>query len=368
VDDQLSSRIKAFLSSDTSSRTRDSTGEYALATTVGLVRTQNQDAALIARARYAADRARDFDLAVLCDGLGGMREGAEASALGLSIFVSTVVHLTRASTHDILHQAISRANDGVFKLLRAEGGTTLSAIMIPRNGPTAICHVGDSRIYALSDGDLRQLTHDDTLRAALNKKPQAEFDSRDSRLLQFVGMGRDLEPHISKGGPESTKRYLLTSDGAHDVPNNLLQRVIATTQHNFELTRKLILLSEIVGGLDNATAVALPALFGDELEHPLHGLELSLLAPFGRLNICIQQVSDRNPSSPEPPLSGSGPSEDQADHNETRNVAQKHREAPGSRKFKKVKRKNLLKKEGQQGDELPLSDTLVIQFPEPDED
>jgi hypothetical protein len=61
LNDQLANRIKRFLGGRAGSRA-ESLGDYAVASTVGLVRDQNQDATLVVRARFADDVERDFDL------------------------------------------------------------------------------------------------------------------------------------------------------------------------------------------------------------------------------------------------------------------------------------------------------------------
>ncbi len=114
LDDLLTNRIKKFLRDKAAARASESFGDYALATSVGLVREQNQDAALIVRARYASGPERDFDLAIVCDGLGGMRHGADASALGLSVFVSTVARFSRAPAEERVFNGISNANSEVY--------------------------------------------------------------------------------------------------------------------------------------------------------------------------------------------------------------------------------------------------------------
>ncbi len=147
MDDQLSNRISRFLANRTSSRASERLGDYVVASSVGSVREENQDATLIVKARYHADAAeRDFDLAVVCDGLGGMKQGAEASVLGLSAFAARLIRSSRASVEDRLLAGLREANAEIFKILRGSGGTTLSAVLNSHSGKSTICHVGDSRI------------------------------------------------------------------------------------------------------------------------------------------------------------------------------------------------------------------------------
>lgn len=319
------------------------------------------------RARYASDYERDFDLAVICDGLGGMQHGAEASTLALSAFVSTVARHSRVPAEERMFYGISEANHEVHKAFRGGGGTTLSAVLIRRMEPPIICHVGDSRIYELAAQAVRQITHDDTLEAALKKQPEPGRVRRDTRLLQFVGMGADLEAQLfaaTRHRLDPAPRYLLTSDGAHDVPQDCLERVTKAAKNNADLSQKLVQLSDILGGLDNSTAIALPAYLSRDSERPSEGLDLHLLAPTGQLRIWIPQLADekRGQVAYEAPReflaptvsrtqvdAGSG-SEDQSKASSIRSNQAKPR---------RLKLKSSKKKKKAETDELPLT----IQFP-----
>lgn len=364
LDDQLTNRIAKFLLGRPGNRATESVADCALASGIGLVRDQNQDAALIVKARYGSGPDRDFDLAVVCDGLGGMQHGGEASALGLSVFVSRVVRFSRFPMDNRLLNGVVEANDRLFGAFRGDGGTTLSAVAVGRNGLATICHVGDSRVYAIGDNSVRQLTHDDTLQAALQKKPDSTNVQRDTRLLQFVGMGADLEAQLFKFNPSGVKTYLLTSDGAHDIPLSFLQRVVYAARSNSDLARKLVQLSEILGGFDNATAVTLPALLPENSERPSEGLDLQLISAWGQLAIWIPQLADEKRGAPPPPGSPAKPPPPPAD-NPQESPAPASQQMPSQKpKRTKITKK---KKRSTSSDELPLVEPLTIHFPPDDE-
>lgn len=364
MDDQLTNRIAKFLLSRPGNRASESVADCALASSIGLVRDQNQDAALIVKARYGSGPDRDFDLAVVCDGLGGMRHGAEASASGLSAFVSRVVRFSRLPMENRLLNGIVEANDRIFGAFRGDGGTTLSAVAVGRNGSAMICHVGDSRVYAIGDNSVRQLTHDDTLQAALQKKADSTNVQRDTRLLQFVGMGADLEAQLFKFNPSGVKTYLLTSDGAHDIPLSFLQRVVYAARSNSDLARKLVQLSEILGGLDNATAVTLPAFLPENSERPSEGLDLQLVSAWGQLAIWIPQLADEKRGA-QPPLGSPVQAPPPADDSREQPAPAPQQQGP-SQKSKRTKSSKKKKRSASSG-ELPLVEPLTIQFPPDDE-
>ena len=121
----------------------------------GLVRANNEDSA------YAGPH-----LLVLADGMGGHAAGEVASQL----MVEHLEHLDRdPEDADMLALLGAAAEDGNASIEasvaehpeQAGMGTTLTATMF--NGrELGLIHVGDSRGYLLRDGELRQLTVDDT--------------------------------------------------------------------------------------------------------------------------------------------------------------------------------------------------------------
>ncbi len=271
-------------------------GRFATGTTLGLVRTNNEDRCAIVKARFGDTPNRDFNVGVVCDGLGGMEGGQEAASLGLAVFLTTLVQSTRPSPTDRLIDAVTAANENIYSMLRGRGGTTLTAVIITRHHGSYFCHVGDTRLFSIGpDRVVQQVTRDDTLAALLQKTP---LENRsDSRLLQFVGMGEEMEPQIEPLGLDQRSSFLLTSDGAHDVPRPILERVISTASSPLDLSRKLIQLSEMIGGFDNATVVVMPSRVEDEPARP-EATELSIMVPAEEVAIWLMPLHENVPSAP----------------------------------------------------------------------
>ena len=95
------------------------------------------------------------------------------------------------------------------------------------------------------------------------------------RLLQFVGMGDEMEAQVA-AVPGQCRSVLLTSDGAHDVPHSVFQRVVSAAAGGSDLIRKLLTLAELMGGRDNASAIFLS--IGSEAEKYDENGETELLA------------------------------------------------------------------------------------------
>jgi serine/threonine protein phosphatase PrpC len=128
----------------------------------GNVRPANQDSA------YAGPK-----LTVVADGMGGMAAGDLASRLTISA-VAPLDRLAVARSvedpADTLVEGLQTAAEEANRLIRDEVaanpalegmGTTLTAILLA-GGKISMVHVGDSRGYRLRDGELQQVTKDDT--------------------------------------------------------------------------------------------------------------------------------------------------------------------------------------------------------------
>lgn len=89
----------------------------------------------------------------VCDGMGGMAMGAEASQLAVETVLASI---SGDSGPDRLLAALNAANEAVWEMCHGSGGSTA---VIAEFGPTGFSYAaaGDSRIYLFRDGALRQL-------------------------------------------------------------------------------------------------------------------------------------------------------------------------------------------------------------------
>lgn len=223
----------------------------AWATTRGLARKENQDRILIARA------SNGLFVAILADGMGGMKEGGKAAVLAASAVGAQCVAAPDSSPEGVLREALLVANDEVFRALQGEGGAAL-VVVISVAGVAYVGHAGDARAYSLpSTGALVQLTVDDTVHAQMVHMGRAADPGSPSshHLLQFVGLGRGFEPHITRV-PTDARGLLLTSDGAHSLPLPVLEWIAAGADHLQMLADRVVTASEWHGGKDNATVLA----------------------------------------------------------------------------------------------------------------
>lgn len=257
MNDILYDRLFKLLS-DRQSRAVETMDLSAVGSIVGSVRNRNEDIGVVVNVRHGREPFRDFNLALVCDGMGGMSGGREAALIAASSFVATALRNVRFSgPKNGLTASLASAQRSVLEQLRGNGGTTLSAAYIDKSQQAWLAHVGDSRIYTInSSNELRQITRDDTIGAALKREHENRPDN--NRLIQFIGLDGELDPQVLSFDRDSLIGLLVTSDGAHSTPPEILSTIARHSKTGLELVRKMLNVADALGGLDNATAVHVP--------------------------------------------------------------------------------------------------------------
>ena len=174
-------------------------------------------------------------LAIVCDGMGGLAGGEQASRLcAQSVFTGFYSRGPQADVCAVLRELAQAADREVSALKDPNGnplncGTTLVAAVI-RNGKAYWVSVGDSRIYLYQGGHLQQLTRDHNLRLSLEQRyasgmitrEQLENSPQQEALISFIGKGRELlidSGEIDFTG-EDGELLLLCSDGLYKSLGN----------------------------------------------------------------------------------------------------------------------------------------------------
>ena len=217
-------------------------------------------------------------LYVVADGMGGHAAGEVASRLA----VDSIENFVRRSqdSSDLswpcgidpgltfdgnrLRTAIFLANRRVFRQAEAHDdytgmGTTVVCALI--TGSTlAIGHVGDSRLYLLSGGELSQLTRDDTWGATLAASGEEASGGPGPGmhhvLTNVVGGREQTEIHIAERALRAGDTLFLCSDGVHNVLDvDALTDLLTSTRDPRACAEAAIALSIERRTRDNVTAL-----------------------------------------------------------------------------------------------------------------
>ncbi|MBI2389208.1 MAG: serine/threonine-protein phosphatase [Deltaproteobacteria bacterium] len=221
----------------------------------------NEDAML------ARDTPHGF-LAVVCDGMGGHVGGREASHLAIdTIFRVFDATPSGVTPQQLLRDALTQANGAVYARgmqspeLKGMGSTCVAILVHP--GGTDVAHVGDSRVYLLTQGQVYQVTKDHSLvqrlvDANMLTPEQAANHPNANQITNAFGQRPDIEvevrPHPFPHGAGDT--FVLCSDGLSDEvgPQDILQ-VLAPLPPCEAAARQLVDLANARGGHDNITVV-----------------------------------------------------------------------------------------------------------------
>lgn len=222
-------------------------GSIALASDLGLKRTENQDRTAVMK--FSSSTAFYTVIAVV-DGMGGMRDGEKSAELAISTFFSSVLETAHLGSEYAIMEATQTANNAVFELTNGKGGSTLSAILLCSNDMNMTVNVGDSRIYARDPvfNKVIRLTVDDSLAEVVG--------GSGAELLQFIGMGEGIRPHVAPLIPEAKQVYL-TTDGVHYIEPHTLSDIIKHAEKITQVVERLIATARWCGGPDNATICAI---------------------------------------------------------------------------------------------------------------
>jgi serine/threonine protein phosphatase PrpC len=231
-------------------------GKSTAVSHVGKIRQNNQDSG------YAGAQ-----LFVVADGMGGHAGGDVASAIALKrVMEADRQYASAADAEFALQSALSAANtmlaETVFEHPELTGmGTTVSAIL--RSGSQiAIAHIGDSRIYLLRDGTLKQITADHTFVQRLVDSgritpEEAAVHPRRSVLMRVLG-DVDAAPEIDTTVFDVLPgdRWLLCSDGLSSyVSDDKISQVLTLQTAVKDAADRLVKESLDQGAPDNVTVV-----------------------------------------------------------------------------------------------------------------
>ncbi|HJZ93709.1 MAG TPA: protein phosphatase 2C domain-containing protein [Gemmataceae bacterium] len=287
--------------------------DVAAWSTIGMMRSGNEDAVIV---HHATDgRLDDIDeaaLVMLADGMGGMESGEVAAGLALQSLRETLLSappfapahpITRPPTDtppastdadtdadsppparvslrrlpidpdapdrapdthgERVAEALRAANHLVYEAARngqgARGmGCTAEVILI--DGATAVIgHVGDSRVYRMRRGRLRQVTRDQSVVSRMVElgqltEEEAETHPRRAELQQAIGGRQDVYPEIYSVGLEPGDWLLACTDGlSNQTPLEVIESILRDSRSAEKAARRLINQALLNDANDNVT-------------------------------------------------------------------------------------------------------------------
>jgi serine/threonine protein phosphatase PrpC len=259
------------------------------ATHVGNVRKDNQDhfflgplvrgvraerSSLVPEDERFVHLERLASLAVVADGVGGVGGGEEAARRAVEDLVASVARsffdADYRESEDpevftrLLHDAALDVHESLLERAEQEGGgrrfaTTLTLFL--GLWPHAyILQVGDSRCYVYRDGELSQLTQDQTMAQELvNAGVLTRTDAERTRWAHILSSalgGEQAVPVVTRMVREWGTVFLFCSDGlTKHVPDELIKERLASMTSARQVVDQLMQDALDGGGTDNITLI-----------------------------------------------------------------------------------------------------------------
>ncbi|OOZ35712.1 Stp1/IreP family PP2C-type Ser/Thr phosphatase [Solemya velesiana gill symbiont] len=210
----------------------------------------------------------EFGLVVLADGMGGHNSGEVASQVAVETMASYLMPVLASVGEAPLEEAVVAANDTIFATIEEEsqfnGMATTVVLGVFGEQTLRYAHVGDSRLYCYSDGQLGLLTRDHSMIQELvnqgmfeNTEEAREAGVQNNVLTRGLGVDQQVEVDIAEIEIKTGDLYLFCSDGLSNmVSDGVMEELLAATDEDIESTAdKLLALALENGGLDNVSLV-----------------------------------------------------------------------------------------------------------------
>lgn len=231
----------------------------------GVVRNRHEDRSAVAQ--ISAANGESYLVAVVCDGVGGSKNGDLAASIAVATLFSELSRVkTAISGEQILTHVIRRMDDKVRDCLSGSGSTTASIILATSAGEFVGGSIGDSRIYTWDpskDKKLTQISEDDTLANEAKK-----LNLQDVSALAQKGLLASLSQAIGESGRESrelnivvnkieefSSSVVLCSDGCWKHDSTGFELVVVNAKSSIESSRRALALANWTGGTDNSSII-----------------------------------------------------------------------------------------------------------------
>lgn len=250
---------------------------------VGMIRSGNEDA-------FFAHATRERGVFIVADGMGGHAAGEVASEMAVQIVSRELQDLNEAygeAARLRIAESLRIANRAIYDRTIQEadkqGMGTTASVLVVAGSRYLIGQVGDSRVYLLRDGALRQLTKDhsyvqEQVDAGFLTPEQARYHPYSNVITRCVGASDVVEPDTYSGELKTGDVFLVASDGLTGmVDDRRLQQLLLSRASAGRVVDALIAEANYRGGLDNITAIVVQVMQLDTTsdtptaEGPAHG-------------------------------------------------------------------------------------------------
>jgi len=204
----------------------------------------------------------------VADGMGGGEDGEVASAAVVNAVEDFARNNPSSEQMDFavrerrMVEEINAVSDRLFRYAqdkRLEScGTTVVALLLDPGNPcvASALHAGDSRLYRIRDDEIRQITTDHSVVAAMHAKESEVSPLFRGMILRAVGVKPSVRLDVTRFDLRPGDRILLCSDGlTRMVPDPGILSILKRHGRASSAVAALLAAANAAGGHDNITAV-----------------------------------------------------------------------------------------------------------------
>ncbi|MBO5059689.1 MAG: Stp1/IreP family PP2C-type Ser/Thr phosphatase [Clostridia bacterium] len=230
---------------------------------MGRVRKINEDS-------YFSYQNENLVGGMVADGMGGYKAGEVASRMTTMIVKDHIIRkfnpdMDYVELGEMIRRAFIEANSEIYEYSRhheeaAGMGTTASMAFVYRN-KLIVVHVGDSRVYTISEDSINQVTTDHSFVQELLRRGRiTSDDAKNHPQKNLITRAIGTEPSIKVD--VSIRDYngevvFISSDGLTNLVSDAqIMSIINENEDLQEGVDALVLLANKKGGNDNITCLA----------------------------------------------------------------------------------------------------------------
>ena len=228
---------------------------YAALSDIGNKRHTNEDSYLVNEEK---------GLFIVADGMGGHNAGEVASLEACRIIESYILNAP-SDAEEVLRKAVEKANREIFIRASEEeekrGMGTTSEVCLVKGDTLFVAHVGDSRVYILSENEMRKITKDHSIVGMMVdtgsiSEEEARNHPQRNLITRAVGTGMSIEVDIIEETLHKNDKVLICTDGLTNmVSRDEVFEIVKNSPNVNEAVKTLVDKAKENGGDDNITVV-----------------------------------------------------------------------------------------------------------------
>ena len=235
-------------------------------TDTGRTRSQNQDAVFATREPMGALA----NLFVIADGMGGHNAGDYASKKAIDLLTDYIANSGEQEAVSAIQQGITIANEIIYTeaskdTAKAGMGTTMVVATV-EGDILRVANVGDSRLYVMEAGVLRQVTRDHSVIEEMVRKGQvskevAQHHPKRNLITRAVGAEDRIRVDFFDVELHNVDAVLMCSDGLTNMlEDDKIAEIMTLDVSVHQKVAGLVEEANLAGGKDNITVLIIEAI------------------------------------------------------------------------------------------------------------